>query len=247
MTEEEVRNFIRDDLILLPEKPKQQRLMTLKKAGDVINVYKTCDVITTVPENIVEKSRVPVQSNDVVVLPGDELRRIVREAQIENAKFVPSTEGLPTSVSAKTDPKIVRKPRWYNRLLGKKQSEYVLNQHLKNHNIGRLLERKDQSHTMTVPDNLVNKSQLNYLIIHKFSAYTNRNECLEHMRKLSQKYLANEKIKFESFTPMELNVYLATIQKATDESFTRFMYAEESMDKGRHRKPVFARTNQYFQ
>jgi hypothetical protein len=122
-------------------------------------------------------------------------------------------------------PYIHRNPSWYKRLFCR-SSRFEFGKK-NNHNIGDIVTNKTNVDRTTIPDHFIHDQLYNYLVIHKFANYKTRDEKVDHMRKLATKWLYEMEIKYDKFTALELHKHLLTIQKASDEVDTKFLYEFE--------------------
>jgi len=130
---------------------------------------------------------------------------------------------------------IERKARWYNRLLfNKKPSKFDFSVPI-NREIGQLTARKDQSklRAVTIPDDCMIPELFNYLKLNKFPQYDDRKICLEHMHKLSRKWLDEKTASLDSYPTDFVHKISATVQKATDEIDTTFLLARDTIEYDR--------------
>lgn len=148
------------------------------------------------------------------------------------------------------DAELTRRATPWNRTVWAKQpSRFTFNTIIGNHHIGRLAARKDQKCKVTVPDTYYDERLANYLLREKFASYKDRKETLDHMTKLARKYLQEQKVDFISYTPLQVIIHNATIQKIVDEETTPFILAQETANKERSRVKLWwnklCRSNQY--
>lgn len=139
------------------------------------------------------------------------------------------------------DDLITRMPKWYNRLIfDKSRSKFRMNQH-QNLETGRLIARKQQhaSDKLTVPSRFIDNDLYSYLRMQKFPKYENRQMALDHMHKLSCKYWTDiRKIPYSKLDGRQVNINLATVQKATDERANEFLLATEDQEIDRRKRLV---------
>jgi len=145
---------------------------------------------------------------------------------------------------------ITRKATLWNRVvLAKQPSRFNFNTIIGNHHIGQLVLRKDQKSHTTVPDSYYDEKLANYLLREKFASYKDRKETLDHMTKLARKYLQEFKVDFINYTPQQVIIHNATIQKIVDECTIGFILAQDTANKERSRVKLWwykmCRSNQY--
>jgi len=122
------------------------------------------------------------------------------------------TELNPTNADAT----IVKfEPNLINQVLGYSSSSFNFST-LNNHFASGLLGLKNSLRLFSDKDIL--PGLYKYLLIHKDTRYSSRNQTLEHMHKYALKYLSENKIDYSKASNVFINRYLLTIQKVTDET-----------------------------
>jgi len=150
---------------------------------------------------------------------------------------VPITpKSFATVINNYNDLVITRRAKWYNRLLFRKEPSTFKGGEIHNLKIGRLIERKQgDGRCLTVGNEWINNELFTYLRMHKFSRYTNRQECLDHLEKLGKRYWTEElKLPLQSLSSFEMNRHFATIGKAVDEMNNEFLLAPERQELSRY-------------
>jgi len=110
-------------------------------------------------------------------------------------------------------------------MCGIKGGSYDYTKFIGNQDIG-MLKTVKADYPEIVSHDLIDRELFNFLIQNKWaSGYTDRNRLLDHMQKLAGIYLANCKKTLATYTDLELNRHLTTIQLATDEVSSAYLYS----------------------
>lgn len=179
---------------------------------------------------------------ETIIIGGEGATRAKTSAKgraLSIASNTTTTDSVITTDSA--DDIIIRRATWYNRLIFRKsQSKFRMSEHT-NLEIGQLTKRKQQKFrdTLTVRPDYIDTQLYSFLRMQKFPKYENRQMILDHMSKLSCKYWQDiRKIPFSKLTGEQVNINLATVQKATDERANEFLLAPEDQEIDRRRRLV---------
>jgi len=164
------------------------------------------------------------------------------------APIVPATPapaGILAVKAVKSTNIIRRRPAWYHRIIPgfkKHASEFDFDKPI-NHRIGMLESSKSakaDQQGVIVPDDIIIESLYYELRLKQNAEYPDRKLKLEHTLKLAQKWIETEKSERQSRgetlktdTPTFVNSFQATVQKAVDQSDSKFLYQEENQQISR--------------
>jgi len=145
----------------------------------------------------------------------------------------PKATPPPDGKATKTSDVIIRKSTWYNRLLfNKKPSKFDFTKPI-NREIGQLSKHKEQDYGTTLPDDKMDMALYSYLLLHKMVKYPSRDVKLEHLSKIAQKYLNEQKEPLSQRSATYIHCYRLTIQRATDEVDGDFLLKKDTTEYDR--------------
>lgn len=134
---------------------------------------------------------------------------------------------------------VIHNAIWWNRIVFNKSPSKFQPDVLINHTIGRLPEytsRACAEQKTVIPDNWACDELYKYLIVHKFNYYPSLLISQDHMHKMAVKWLKENKISPEDFTPSQLHTFNATIGKAVSEKDSNYLRTPQSTEYERKQR-----------